>query len=407
MADSRHPRDPGGLVRLKDRALSATAEGITIADARQEDQPIIYANAAFERLTGYSPDFVIGRNCRLLQGPDTDPQTRETIRRAVRRAEPCTVEILNYRKDGTTFWNRLSITPVKDERGEVTHFIGVQSDVTARRRAEDALRATRDELQRALGELERDIDLAARVQRAALPRQLPPVRGFHAAWEFLPCAGLAGDFLNVLPLDDRRVALYILDVSGHGASAALLSVSLGRTMSATRGHSCLFEADPDTPDEFAVTPPTRVLRFLNGQTTGDPGLTQYYTMVYGILDVPARELRYVAAGHAGPVVVPREGEPVRHDSTGQPVGLLRDAVFEEARLQLQPGDRLYLFTDGVTEAAGPDDEEFGAARAAAALHRGRAQTLEKSIASLIGELKSWSRRGEFSDDVSVLGVELR
>ncbi len=204
------------LVLLKDRALSATAEGIAIADARQKDQPIIYANEAFQKLTGYSPDFVMGRNCRFLQGPDTDPQTRETIRRAVRGGESCTVEILNYRKDGTTFWNRLSITPVKDDRGEVTHFIGVQSDVTGRRRAEDALRATRDELQRALRELERDIELAARVQRSALPREPPAMDGFHAAWEFLPCTGLAGDFLNVLRLDDRRVALYILDVSGHG-----------------------------------------------------------------------------------------------------------------------------------------------------------------------------------------------
>ncbi|MCG6922702.1 MAG: PAS domain-containing protein, partial [Acidobacteria bacterium] len=124
------------LVRLKDRALSATAEGIAIADARLKDQPIIYANAGFERLTGYPRDYVVGRNCRFLQGPDSDPRTADTIRRAIHRAEPCTVEILNYRKDRTTFWNRLSITPVKDERGEVTHFIGVQSDVTARRRAE-------------------------------------------------------------------------------------------------------------------------------------------------------------------------------------------------------------------------------------------------------------------------------
>ena len=224
--------EPGDLIQLKDRALSATAEGITIADARLDGQPIIYANAAFERLTGYAPDFVLGRNCRFLQGPDTDGRTREAIRHAVRRAEPCNVEILNYRRDGTPFWNRLSITPVRDERGEVTHFIGVQSDVTARRRAEDALRATRDELQRALREIERDIELAARVQRAALPRETPAIEGFRAAWQFLPCAGLAGDFLGVLPLDDRRVGLYVLDVSGHGASAALLAVSLGRLMSA-------------------------------------------------------------------------------------------------------------------------------------------------------------------------------
>jgi len=394
------------LVRLKDRALSATAEGITIADARRKDQPIIYANTAFERLTGYAPDFVLGRNCRFLQGPDTDPQTRETIRRAVRSAEPCTVEILNYRKDGTTFWNRLSITPVKDERGEVTHLIGVQSDVTARRRAEDALRATRDELQRALLEIQRDIDLAARVQRSALPREPPAVDGFHAAWEFLPCTGLAGDFLNVLRLDDRRVALYILDVSGHGASAALLSVGLGRLMSGVRGQSCLFEADPDTPDEFALSSPAGVVRFLNSNNPMDTDVTQYFTMVYGILDVPARELRYVAAGHAGPLVVPRDGAPVHHDSTGQPVGLFADATFEVGRLSLGAGDRLYLYTDGVTEAAGPEDEDFGSRRTAEALVRGRPKALEQSIGDLLEEVRTWTGGRAFADDISVLGVEV-
>jgi len=394
------------LIQLKDRALSATAEGVTIADARQKDQPIIYANAAFERLTGYAPDFVLGRNCRFLQGPDTSPETRETIRRAVRSAEPCTAEILNYRKDGTTFWNRLSITPVKDERGEVTHFIGVQSDVTGRRRAEDALRATRDELRRALKELERDIELAARVQRAALPRQSPAVDGVHAAWEFLPCTGLAGDFLNVLRLDDRRVALYILDVSGHGASAALLSVSLGRLMSAVRGQSCLFEADPDTPDEFALTPPSQVARFLNDSNPMDTDLAQYFTMVYGILDVPSRDFRYVAAGHAGPLVVPRKGEPIRHDSTAQPIGLFEGTTFEEGRLSLGAGERLYLYTDGVTEAAGPEEEDFGSGRTAEALGRGRAQTLERSIRDLLDEVKTWTGGAPFADDVSVLGVEV-
>ncbi len=398
--------EPEALVRLKDRALSATAEGVVIADARQKAQPIIYANKAFEQLTGYPLDFVVGRNCRFLQGPDTAPQTRETIRRAVRSGEPCTVEILNYRKDGTSFWNRLSITPVKDDRGEVTHFIGVQSDVTARRRAEDALRATRDDLQRALRELERDIDLAARVQRSALPRESPAVDGFHAAWEFLPCTGLAGDFFNVLRLDDRRVALYILDVSGHGASAALLSVSLGRLMSGMRGQSCLFEADPDTPDEFALSSPVRVARFLNANNPMDTDVTQYFTMVYGILDVPSREFRYVAAGHAGPLVVPRDGAPVRHDSTGQPVGLFPEAMFEEGRLSLGAGDRLYLYTDGVTEAAGPEDEDFGSRRTAEVLGRGRPKTLESSIADLLREVKTWTGGAPFTDDVSILGVEV-
>src|SRR5512134_1127915 len=116
---------------LKDRALDVAAEGITIADARLPDRPLIYANEGFERVTGYSVAEVLGRNCRFLQGPDSDPAAVAEIRAAVAGERECIVEILNYRRDGTTFWNRLSITPVRNGRGEVTHFIGVQSDVTA------------------------------------------------------------------------------------------------------------------------------------------------------------------------------------------------------------------------------------------------------------------------------------
>jgi sigma-B regulation protein RsbU (phosphoserine phosphatase) len=358
------------------------------------------------RLTGYSRDFVVGRNCRFLQGPESDPQTVERIRRAVHGAEPCTVEILNYRKDATTFWNRLSITPVKDERGEVTHFIGIQSDVTARRRAEDSLRATGDELERALREIEKDLDLAARVQQSLLPAGLPVIDGFRAAWRFLPCTSLAGDSLNVLPLDEHRVALFVLDVSGHGVSAALLSATLSRLMSPVPGQSCLFEPDRDAPNGFVLAPPTTVLRLLDDRHPRDTTFTQYFTIVYGILDIAERSLVYGAAGQPGPLVVPRLGEPALQKSTGHPIGLLPDSSFGERRVQLQPGDRLFFFSDGIAETFGPGDEEFGQERIATALAKSRSEDLERSLDGLLDVLKRWNRGAPFTDDVSILAVEL-
>ena len=125
---------------LKERALDVAAEGVAIADARFPDRPLIYVNKGFERMTGYAVAEVLGRNCRFLQGPETGAEAIAEIRAALAECRECLVEILNYRKDGSTFWNRLSITPVRDPSGEVTHFIGIQSDVTARREAEDGLR---------------------------------------------------------------------------------------------------------------------------------------------------------------------------------------------------------------------------------------------------------------------------
>ncbi len=124
------------VLQLRDRAIQAVSQGILITDPHQPDDPIIYASPGVERLTGYPPDEVVGRNCRFLQGKDTDPKAVAQVRSALREGEPCEVELLNYRKDGTPFWNHLLISPVRDEAGRLTHFIGVQTDVTGRRRLE-------------------------------------------------------------------------------------------------------------------------------------------------------------------------------------------------------------------------------------------------------------------------------
>ncbi len=124
---------------LLERAISVTAEGICISSMLEPDEPLIYVNSGFEELTGYAREEVLGYNCRFLQGPDTDPAAVAAIRAALRGGQPLTLELLNYRKDGRPFWNRLSLTPLHNEAGVLTHYIGVQTDVTERRQAEAAM----------------------------------------------------------------------------------------------------------------------------------------------------------------------------------------------------------------------------------------------------------------------------
>jgi len=133
-------KEAEAALRLRDRAIQAVAQGILITDPTRPDNPVTYASPGFEQLTGYTAAEVAGLNCRLLQGPETDPEAVARVRAAVRDGEPCVVEVLNYRKDGTPFWNELSISPVRDEAGRLTHFVGVQADVTARRRLEEQYR---------------------------------------------------------------------------------------------------------------------------------------------------------------------------------------------------------------------------------------------------------------------------
>jgi len=124
-------------LELRDRAIQAITQGILITDPHQPDNPIIYASPSFLQLTGYSAEEVVGRNCRFLQGKDTDPATIARIREAVRERRVCREEVLNYCKDGTPFWDELAVAPVYDANGNLSHFVGVQTDVTQRRRLED------------------------------------------------------------------------------------------------------------------------------------------------------------------------------------------------------------------------------------------------------------------------------
>ncbi len=110
---------------------------IAITDARQSDNPIVLANAAFLDLTGYADHEIIGHNCRFLQGPDTDPDTIARIKAAIEARLDVTEELLNYRKDGTSFWNRLFISPIADETGRAIYFFSSQMDITDSRRAAD------------------------------------------------------------------------------------------------------------------------------------------------------------------------------------------------------------------------------------------------------------------------------
>jgi PAS domain S-box-containing protein len=130
--------------RLLDRAVAASSNGIVITDPKLPDNPIVYVNPAFEKISGYATDEVRGRNCRFLQADDRDQSALDELRVALREKRECRVVLRNYRKDGTPFWNELYVSPVHDEDGRLTNFVGVQNDISERRRIEEVLRESEE-----------------------------------------------------------------------------------------------------------------------------------------------------------------------------------------------------------------------------------------------------------------------
>lgn len=137
---------------LVQRLLDESNDGVVVAEREGDDHIMIYVNRAFERLTGYSREEILYQDCRFLQGDDRDQEAVDRIRSALQENRPCREIIRNYRKDGSLFWNELSITPVVDDRDQLTYYIGIQKDVTAQVRAEHEVERLRQELD----ELRRD-----------------------------------------------------------------------------------------------------------------------------------------------------------------------------------------------------------------------------------------------------------
>jgi len=249
-----------------------------------------------------------------------------------------------------------------------------------------------------------ELEQAAQVQKTLLPTSLPKVEGGKFAWSVQPIEELAGDTLNVVRLDEDHLALYVLDVSGHGVSSALLSVTLNHWLSPDRGQSELFTKGSD--DGYRIVSTVEVAEKLNAQFPMESETGQYFTLLYGILDTRSFEFRYVIAGHPTPIHIPHGQAPEQLPGTGIPIGLIPGAEYKEHYVRLRSGDRLYLFSDGVFEAGDRDGNEFGVNTIKETLAGLRGQSLDDSVGGLLDRVRAWRKDAPYADDLSVLAFEV-
>ncbi len=393
------------LFLLKNRALNVASEGITIADMRLPDEPLIYINEGFERLTGYSAESMAGKNCRFLQGKDTDPETVRQIREALASGTECTVEILNYSKKGDRFWNRLSLTPITDSTGEVSHFIGVQSDITKRRNAEEALLKANRQLEIINKRMTKDLEAAGVIQRSLLPSSKPRTENVRFAWVYEPCDELGGDTLNVFRLDENRLAVYMVDVSGHGVRASLLSFTLSHWFSRLQQGSVTPVSTFERDTGFSFSPES-VAEELNRQFQMDTDNPQYFTMIYGIIDEEAGEFRFVTAGNPPIVVARNDGNTEVLTIEGFPIGIVEKPEYSENAIKLNPGDRVFLYTDGLTEAEDKNGNPYGTDQLSTGISEGRLLDLNDCLGSIMKSVKTWDDDRGLQDDLSILAFEI-
>jgi phosphoserine phosphatase RsbU/P len=267
------------------------------------------------------------------------------------------------------------------------------------------LEETNARLETANNRMSRDLKAAARIQQSFLPGDVSTVPGLNFAWIYEPCDELGGDGLNIIPFQNGKVGVYVLDVSGHGVASALLSVSLSRLLSRPSEPSSILIGEKHLMNECEVTSPAEVAAHLNRHFPFESATEQLTTMLYGILDVSSGEFRYISAGHPGPVVLALNKEPSILESDGFPIGLT-DEAYDERIFRLQAGDRLFVYSDGVTEAMDAAGDQFTAARLMQVICDSRSSTLQVSVDAILAAVIAWQGTEKRHDDVSILAIEL-
>ena len=239
---------------------------------------------------------------------------------------------------------------------------------------------------RAERQVRREQEEAQAIQRALLP-EIPALEGCDIAARWEPATAFGGDAYDVIRLDDTRVAITIADVCGKGLPAALLMANL---QAWTRAFAA---ADP---------PPASVASRLNQELVRNSGLRRFVTCFYAVYDTASRALSFTNAGHPPPMVVPAARDVFRLSDGGTVLGAFADAAFDEGRIVLGAGDRLVLFTDGITEAMRGADEEFGEERLAAALrrHAGSSATAADHVFADVHQFAA----GPLQDDATLVVV---
>ncbi len=271
-------------------------------------------------------------------------------------------------------------------------------------RLEHSLEEKNQKLQKANDVITRDMEAAAWIQQSLLPNP-GTIYGLNFDSLFIPCRVIGGDIFSYFPVGKHHLAFYSLDVSGHGIPAAMLSVTVSKTITTMPFHEARFFSGSDGPGYNSSISPASMARELNLLFQQTDTVEQYFTMAYGIVDRRNGNVVLTQAGHPYPVLVPAKGEAKLLGSGGLPVGLLPDADYMEDCYQIEPGDRLFLYTDGIIECTNAQGDRFTQEKLLRFLSEGRDMSLKKLMRKMGEELVRFHGDHSFEDDVSILAME--
>lgn len=365
------------MMRLQGVALGATANGVVITDRAGN---ITWANPSFCRMVGWEEGEIVGKSTKLFRSGRHDDAFYQELWETILGGKTWRGEIINRRRDGSLYVEEQTITPVPDARGEITHFIAIKADITERKQAQAELHRMNEVLRSELQE-------AATFVRSVLPRPMT-FQGVGLDWVFQPSAELGGDGLGYHVRPDGTLALYLLDVCGHGLAAALLSVAVLTSLRSGRIQG------------VSGANPAGVLASLNQAFPASEHSGLFFTLWYGIFDPETRQLRHASAGAPQPILIEPGQRSVELGEVGTMIGVDPGASWVASEHSLAPGSQLFVFSDGAYELATPGGSLLPYERFVEAVEG--AATAPRPPEELASFARSVCAPGLPGDDLSVL-----
>ncbi|MBW1955137.1 MAG: SpoIIE family protein phosphatase [Deltaproteobacteria bacterium] len=284
------------------------------------------------------------------------------------------------------------------DKGEILARVRVHLKI--RRLTLDLMGANR-ELQEKQARLDDDLRAAAEIQKSLLPPAFVQVPGMETAWRFIPSYRIGGDLFNLFPLDETHWGIYILDISGHGVPAAMVAVSAYQMLNSRPGY--LLKKAIRPPPFYEIVSPSEVLAAVNREFPMER-FDKFFTLSYLILNINDGRIRYSNAAHPPPVLLRKDGTVTLLKEGGTVIGLGEGVLFEEGEARLFPGDRLFAYTDGITEYRTWDERFFGEARFYECLQSTMHKSLKDQVDGVIDAMMAFGGHEPPPDDVSLLGI---
>ncbi|HEY5514129.1 MAG TPA: SpoIIE family protein phosphatase [Geomonas sp.] len=369
-------------MRLQSAALEAAANSIAITDS---NGVVIWVNQAFTGMTGYSSEESLQRDLSFLKSERHDSMFYLELWRTITAGEVWHGEMINRRKNGTLYQEEQTITPVTDESGRIKYFICIKQDITERKQAEQALLENASIL--------KEMEIAKQIQLSLLPPAPPPMPGIDCAGRCVPASHIGGDYYDIF-LNGDEVDMVIADVSGHSVGAALIMVE---TRSVLRAQLQTLHS------------PAEILAALNELLHDDLSRAELFiTMSYLSYHAKTGRLLYTNAGHPPTLLYRPSGETFFElDAEGLILGVKKEVQFEERSLNIEHGDLLLLFTDGIIEAEGPGGELFGTERLQGILVREYQKPAADIITAVLEAVRAYTGVSSFKDDISMLVLKFQ